>query len=305
MVIIDTLHWIWITKMKINENNIMYQSMMLNNNHKINYVTQGQGEPIVLVHGLAASLHDWDDLLPELSDAGYQSFALDLLGHGESEKPKDINQYTFQAVYDNFANWLDSLNITKPFPLIGHSLGAALCLQYTYLHPGKISSLILVNPFYDAHQLSATIRMFFRTPLLKTNFLELTPYRLFRFFVDLSSFNFYIGQRESHSLPEHIRYQTALDYMRASTGIYNIPHTLPDLSGQLVMLHQPTLLLYGARDQTLSTKSFLNLTKFITNVKGIHSFDLCGHVPHQCHPEKFNPHVMEFLKSYGVNQLAD
>ncbi|MBL8091334.1 MAG: alpha/beta hydrolase [Anaerolineales bacterium] len=291
--------------MELKTNNIMYQSMMLNDNQKVNYVTQGEGEPIVLVHGLAASLHDWDDLLPELSDAGYQSFALDLLGHGESEKPADFNQYTFQNIYKNFSDWLDALNITKPFPLIGHSLGGALCLQYAYYHPQKVSSLVLINPFYDVHQLSKTIQMFFRTPLLKTNFLEVTPYRLFRFFVDVSSFNFYIGHRETHILPEHIRYQTALDYTRASTGIYNIPRTLPNLTSNLVMLHQPTLLLYGARDQTLSEKSFLNLGKMIPNIKGIHSFHLCGHVPHQCHPEKLNPHVMEFLKNFGVNQLAD
>ncbi|MFN3492653.1 MAG: alpha/beta fold hydrolase, partial [Anaerolineales bacterium] len=209
--------------MNIKENNIMYQSMALSNNQKVNYVAQGKGKPIVLVHGLAASLHDWDDLLPELSANGYAGYALDLMGHGESDKPTDINQYTFQAVYDNFAEWLDSLNITIPFPLIGHSLGGALCLLYAYYHPQKVSSIVLINPFYDVRQLSSAIRLFFKTPLLKTNFLELTPYRLFRFFVDVSSFNFYIGHREPHVLPEHIRYQTALDYTRASTGIYNIP----------------------------------------------------------------------------------
>jgi pimeloyl-ACP methyl ester carboxylesterase len=283
--------------MELKTNNIMYQSMMLNNNQKINYVTQGEGDPIVLVHGLAASLHDWDDLLPELTNAGYKSYALDLLGHGESEKPNDSNQYTFQNVYDTFATWLDSLNLTQPFPLIGHSLGGALCLQYAYYHPQKVSSIVLVNPFYDVEQLSSAIRMFFRTPLLKTNFLELTPYRLFRFFVDVSSFNFYIGHRETHILPEHIRYQTALDYTRASTGIYNIPRTLHDLSGKLIHIHQPTLLLYGARDQTLSSKSFLDLGKSLKNLKGTYSFPICGHVPHQCHPEQFNPHVMKFLES--------
>ncbi len=283
--------------MELKTNNIMYQSMTLRNNQKVNYVTQGEGNPIVLVHGLAASLHDWDDLLPELTSAGYKSYALDLLGHGESEKPSDFTQYTFQNVYDNFANWVDSLRIAQPFPLIGHSLGGALCLQYAYDHPQKISSLILINPFYDVRQLSSAIRMFFKTPLLKTNFIEFTPYRLFRFFIDVSSFNFYIGHREMHILPEHIRYQTALDYTRASAGIYNIPRTLPSLTSNLAALPHPTLILYGARDQTLSAKSFLNLAKLLPNVRGVHSFHLCGHVPHQCHPKKLNPHVMEFLKS--------
>ena len=47
-----------------------------------NYVSQGAGAPVIMVHGLAASLHDWDFLLPELAKAGYAGYALDLLGHG-------------------------------------------------------------------------------------------------------------------------------------------------------------------------------------------------------------------------------
>lgn len=283
--------------MELETSAIMYQSMMLKDHQKVNYVTQGEGKPIVLVHGLAASLHDWDDLLPELTDAGYKSYALDLLGHGESEKPKDLNQYTFQNVYESFASWLDSLNLTQPFPLIGHSLGGALCMQYAYDHPQRVSKLVLVNPFYDTAQLSSAIRLLFRTPFLKTNFLEFTPYRLFRFFVDVSSFNFYIGYREMHILPEHIRYQTALDYTRASTGIYNIPRTLHNLKENLIHIHQPILLVWGGRDQTLQTSSFPELMNRLPNVKGSHTFPICGHVPHQCHPEQFNPHVMKFLKS--------
>lgn len=283
--------------MELKTNNIMYQSMMLSNNQKVNYVTQGEGQPIVLVHGLAASLHDWDDLLPELSNSGYQSFALDLLGHGESEKPIEHHHYTFQNLYSDFSAWIDSLQFTEPFPLIGHSLGGGLSLQYALLNPQRVSGLVLVNPFYDIHQLPRAIRLFFRTPLLRTRFMERTPYRLFRFFIDMTSYNFYIGQRETHVLPEHIRYQTALDYTRASSGIYNIPRTLPSAEFVLSQLHHPTLLLWGGRDQTLNPNSFIQLANMLPNLKGTHAFPICGHVPHQCHPDKLNPHVMEFLKS--------
>ena len=48
--------------------------------------TDPAGPPVVMVHGIAASLHDWDDLIPELTKNGHTSYALDLLGHGESPK---------------------------------------------------------------------------------------------------------------------------------------------------------------------------------------------------------------------------
>ena len=71
-------------------------------NPKVNYVQQGTGSPVILVHGLAASLHDWDALLPELASAGYAAYALDLLGHGESFKPLARTEYTVESVFAHF-----------------------------------------------------------------------------------------------------------------------------------------------------------------------------------------------------------
>ena len=79
---------------------------------KVNYIELGKGAPVILVHGLAASLHDWDDLLPELSAAGWHGYALDLLGHGESPKP-DSRSYKTKWVYNHFARWLDSLQLAE------------------------------------------------------------------------------------------------------------------------------------------------------------------------------------------------
>lgn len=280
----------------ITKNNIEYRSIMLANGHKVNYVHQGLGEPVVLVHGLAASLHDWDDLLPELSQADYAGYALDLLGHGESEKPAATHDYSVEGAYADFAAWIDSLNLPKPFILVGHSLGAGLSMLYAYRNPAHVKALVIINPFYSIRQLPPILQRLFRHQLINATLIERTPYQLFRFFVDMTSFSGYIGNRESHMLPEHIRYQTALDYKRASSGIYNIPRTLHHADFDLSHLTQPTLLLWGERDQTLAPSSFSQLAEKLPNLVKQHHFAVCGHVPHQCHPEDFNPHVMEFLR---------
>lgn len=276
-------------------NQVITKSGVLENKQIVNYVQQGSGEPVILTHGLAASLHDWDDLLPALANTGYAGYALDLLGHGESYKPVDRHEYTFNTVFDHYSSWIDSLQINKPMILIGHSLGGGLSLQYALRYPERVRALVLVNPFYDIHQLPPLLRFAFRRKLINTNLIDRTPYRLFRFMVDMTSFNYYIGHRESHVLPEHIRYQTALDYKRAASGIYNIPRTLPDSTLDLPRIQQPTLLIWGKRDQTLAPKSFPNIRKLLPNVVSFHTMPICGHVPHQCHPEKFNPHVIKFF----------
>lgn len=280
--------------MKVKLTDIHYQTVMINGK-KVNYVQQGSGEPVVLVHGLAASLHDWDDLLPELANAGYAGYALDLLGHGESEKPTRTSDYSVEHAYDHFEGWVEALHLPNPFILIGHSLGAGLSMLYAYRNPGQVKALVIINPFYSLGQLPPILQRMFKHQLINTTLIERTPYQLFRFFVDMTSFTSYIGQRESHILPEHIRYQTALDYKRASSGIYNIPRTLHHLDLDLSRLIQPILLLWGGRDQTLAPLSFPQMAEKLPNLVKAHSFPICGHVPHQCHPQDFNPHVMEFL----------
>jgi len=262
----------------------------------VNAVHAGSGAPIILTHGLAASLRDWDDLLPELAAAGYAAHALDLLGHGESAKPADPRHYTFDSVFAHFSAWLNSLSITAPMILVGHSLGGGLCLQYALLHPQRARALILINPFYDLRQLPPFIRFAFQRQLIRPAFLERLPYRAFRLMVELTSFHFSIGEKEAHSLPESIRRQTALDYKRASAKIYNIPRALPNLQDELKRVHQPTLLLWGERDQTLAPQSFPQLASSLPGLISARSFSACGHVPHQCHPRQLNPIVLGFLK---------
>jgi len=277
-------------------NQTITKSGVLEYSQVVNYVQQGEGTPVILAHGLAASLHDWDDLLPVLAASGYAGYALDLLGHGESYKPVNRSEYTVKKVFDHFSDWIDSLQVNEPMTLIGHSLGGGLALMYALRYPERVKALVLVNPFYDIKQLSPAIQSPFLRQLLGASIIDLTPYWLFRIFVDITSFNFYIGDREAHTLPEHIRYQTALDFTRASSGIYNIVHTLPYMTSDLSRIHQPTLLLWGKRDQTLTPSSFSKLETLLPNVVASHIMPICGHIPHQCHPDKFNPHVMEFLK---------
>lgn len=260
----------------------------------VNSISRGTGRPALLVHGLAASLHDWEALLPELVEAGYAAHAMDLLGHGDSYKPPHLHDYHVNAAFDHMCGWIEALGLREPAVLVGHSLGGYLSLQYALRFPERVRALVLVNPLYDQKQLSPFLQTMFRRELKNIVLLERAPYWLYRMVIDFSSFNFYIDQREMHSLPARVRQHTALDYKRAAAGIYNLPRTLHDLSADLPRVHQPVLVLWGARDQTLSPASFPRLVGLLPDARG-EEIPTCGHVPHQCHPEGFNRRVMAFL----------
>ena len=255
-------------------------------------IQQGEGSPVILIHGAAASVHDWDDLIPELTKNNHTSYALDLLGHGGSPKPNS-RTYQMSWMYDHFSNWMQSLRLTEPAVLIGHSMGGYLALEYARRVPAWTRGLILVNPLYSRLQLPFFLRSEFATTLSGA-IAWYTPERLFRFFVDIGSRATGHGIGGSHSLPEHVRAQTTFDYKRTAPGIYNAPHTMDDLTDRASTITTPTLLVWGDRDPTLSPSSFPKLLNAMPRASG--KAFRAGHVPHQSNIDEFNQVVIEFLR---------
>ena len=259
-----------------------------------NFVQQGTGTPVVMIHGIAASLHDWDELIPELTKHGYASYALDLLGHGDSPKLAS-RAYRMEWLFEHFEHWVRSLRLTEPAILIGHSLGGYLALEYARRVSAWTRGLVLVDPFYSISQLPLILRRTYRHPSLSGLVTGSLPEWVFRIVVDITSVSMGHSSGALHALPEHIRAQTALDYTRTASGVYNIPNTGEDLTDHLHSISKPTLVVWGERDQTLAPSSFHKLLELMPNAAG--RSIRAGHVPHQSNSEWFNELVLEFLET--------
>jgi pimeloyl-ACP methyl ester carboxylesterase len=258
-----------------------------------NFVHEGQGVPVIMIHGIAASLHDWDDLIPALTQNGYASYALDLLGHGDSPKP-DSRAYQMKWLFDHFDQWMRSLRLAEPAIVIGHSLGGHIALEYARRASFWTRGLILVNPFYSRLQLPFLLRRSYSNRNLKGLIVSKAPPWLFRTIVDVTSLAMGHSAGAMHSLPEYIRAQTALDYTRTAPGVYNLPNVLEDLEEHLPHINIPTLVVWGDRDQTLAPSSFPKVVKAMPRAVG--KSIRAGHVPHQSNAKEFNEMVLEFLK---------
>jgi pimeloyl-ACP methyl ester carboxylesterase len=258
------------------------------------YIRQGEGTPVILIHGIAASHHDWEDLIPDLTGEGYSSYALDLLGHGDSPKPAS-RAYRMDWLTEHFSGWMKSLRLTEPAILVGHSLGGYLALEYARRVSAWTRGLVLVNPLYSLSQLPPLLRRTYRRPHLSSFIVERTPGWFFRLIVDVTSMAMGHSNGALHALPERVRAQTALDYVRTSPGVYNVISTSRDLNGSLSSISIPTLVVWGEKDQTLAPASFAGLVKKMPRALGRSL--AAGHVPHQSNPDEFNRIVLEFLKS--------
>lgn len=273
------------------ENNLRTDDQLVVPSHA-NFIQQGNGAPIVMIHGICASLHDWDDLIPELTKSGYASYALDLLGHGDSPKP-DSRSYQMDWLVEHFTNWMRSLHLTEPAILIGHSLGGYVALEYARRVSAWTRGLILVNPFYSRWQLNPFFRRSHTRRNLKGLIAGNTPKWMLRALVDLASMTMSNGNG-LHSLTERVREQTALDYARTAPGVYNVTNEAVDLTETLHQLIVPTLVVWGDQDKTLAPSSFPKLIEAMPRATG--KSIRAGHVTHQSNVSEFNQIALEFLR---------
>jgi pimeloyl-ACP methyl ester carboxylesterase len=107
----------------------------------IRYITGGQGEPLVVIHGGGDGANSWLANVAELSKR-YTIYLPDLPGFGHSQSISDSVQLSeFVDFVDEFTN---SLGLER-FNLAGHSLGGGIALQYALKFPGKITRLVLIS----------------------------------------------------------------------------------------------------------------------------------------------------------------
>ena len=102
---------------------------------------KGTGDPLVLIHGLGSASYDWRAQIEELADA-YRVIALDLRGHGRSEKPR--GPYSIPQFAADVSAVLTRLDV-RPAHLVGLSLGGMVAFQLAVDTPELVRSLVIIN----------------------------------------------------------------------------------------------------------------------------------------------------------------
>src|SRR3954449_96033 len=90
---------------------------------KIHYVDEGEGPPVVFLHGEPTWSFLWRKVIPPVRDAGFRCIAPDLAGFGKSDKPTDIGWYSYDRHTEVIAGLLEQLDLTGA-TLVVHDRGA-------------------------------------------------------------------------------------------------------------------------------------------------------------------------------------
>lgn len=109
---------------------------------RIRYIETGHGIPVVLLHGLGASMYAWRKNLAPIAAAGFRVIAFDNRGFGYSDEP--ATGYDNESYVRLTVTLLDSLRIPDAV-LVGHSMGGAIAAQVAIEHPERVRGLVLIG----------------------------------------------------------------------------------------------------------------------------------------------------------------
>ncbi len=117
----------WLLSLPVTAQSIQDTSFTSFDGTKIHYLVQGQGKPVVLVHGFISNSNSWKRaaLVPELVKAGYQVIILDLRGNGGSDRPHTEAAYANNAECKDIMALVKHLKI-KHYDVVGYSRGSIL-----------------------------------------------------------------------------------------------------------------------------------------------------------------------------------
>jgi haloalkane dehalogenase len=128
---------------------------------------EGAGPTFVLMHGFPDNLHIYDDIIPHLLHSGRRIVAFDFLGFGTSDKPPGAT-YSFEQQLGDLEAVIEFLGLGKVV-LVAHDASGPAAINFAIDHPGKVTSLCILNSAYDESALNVWPEMvvLFADPSLK------------------------------------------------------------------------------------------------------------------------------------------
>ena len=219
--------------------------------HEVAYRSAGDGPVLVMVHGIAGSSGTWTPIMPLLA-RDYTVIAPDLLGHGESAKPR--GDYSLGAYASGIRDLLTVLGVERA-TFVGHSLGGGVAMQLAYQFPQMCERLALVASGGFGKEVSPLLRAIsapgseYVLPVVLTRHLHGAATMVGRVFGS-------VGLRGDPLLTEVWDSYTRLTDARAQRAFVHTIRSVIDVAGQRVSARDrlylaqevPTLLVWGDRD---------------------------------------------------------
>jgi pimeloyl-ACP methyl ester carboxylesterase len=118
------------------------------NGVRLHHVTEGEGPPVVFVHGFPEFWYEWTRQLADLG-RDHRAIAFDMRGYNLSSKPEALDAYRVSQLVEDLRALTEALDAPR-FTLVGHDWGGAVAWAFAIAHPGRLERLVIVNAPHPA-----------------------------------------------------------------------------------------------------------------------------------------------------------
>ncbi|HEY8089772.1 MAG TPA: alpha/beta fold hydrolase [Polyangiaceae bacterium] len=238
---------------------------------RLRFIDQGDGPPVVLVHGFASALDTWRGIVPELAKK-HRVIALDLKGFGWSSRPD--GDYSPQAEAELVLALLDQRNV-RSAAVVAHSWGSSVALAMALAAPERVTRLALYDAWVYEEQLPTTF-LWARASgvgeaLFDAFYAERADEKIARAFYDPRKYvsEAFVEEVE-RALDRPGTTAAALAAVRAQRYV--------EMQKQYAGVKQPTLLLWGREDEVTLLAHGERLARDLPHAHLV-VYPRCGHFP--------------------------
>ncbi|MCX4834803.1 alpha/beta hydrolase [Streptomyces sp. NBC_00006] len=261
------------------------------------YRIAGEGPAVLLIHGVGASSAHWEDCFAALARR-HTVIAPDLLGHGDSAKPRA--DYSVAAYANGLRDLLGVLGVER-VTLVGHSFGGGVAMQFAYQFPERVDRLVLISTGGVGRQVTPVLRAAtlpgagLALGLLKVPGAQLS---IAAFVRALQLLDTGLGV----DAVDLVNLVDALPDQNSRNAFTRTLRAVVDWRGQVVtMLDRcylaqgiPTLLVWGDRDSVLPV-DHAHTAHLAMPGSRLEIFPGAGHFPHHADPARFVRLLQEFI----------
>ncbi len=261
---------------------------------RLHYMTAGDGEPVVLLHGWPTSSFLWRRVMPPIAE-GNRVIALDLPGFGLSDKPLDAS-YSFRYFEKVLSDAFDALDIEK-VSLAVHDLGGPLGLYWAVQHPDRLRRLALLNTLVYPEVSWAVVAFVAacRLPVVRSYMASPAGLRF--------AMRFGVADRRRLSEEAIAAVQAPFasrDARRAllKAGVNLSPKGFREIADKLPSLQVPVRVVYGERDRILPdvARTMRRIQRDLPQAQVTALAD-CGHFLQEERPDEIGRLLAEFFGS--------
>jgi 4,5:9,10-diseco-3-hydroxy-5,9,17-trioxoandrosta-1(10),2-diene-4-oate hydrolase len=258
------------------------------NGYRMHYVDRGEGPVVLWLHGSGpgASGHsNFKGNYAPVSDAGYRSIVLDIVGFGFSDKPED-EQYTLDFFVECAAQALDAIGVER-CTVVGNSLGGAIAIGLALARPELVEKLILMapgglSPMAEYGEMPGMQKMFAvygsGEPVTHEVMKEL--------------FAFGLMHDERHATDELVAERMQIMALMNAQVMSSMQ--IPELTVRLPELNCPVLGFWGLNERMMPDSGIMNFAQNCSQLRLILVSE-CGHWVMVEHKDMFNRMCLDFL----------